>query len=646
MPYQLTGSSGSSQNLSVNSSNQLQVYHQHQHWLVPKSPTINHNNLNVISPSNSSNSLPPSCLANSNSNVNKIRKIPSTPTFKQSASVIYEEEYEVFNDEDESQLHSINSINNGKGISPIIGRSGGESEDSTSICPMNYFELSPAPKSRKGHQLRQNCSSSNFIASNSQLQQLQQQQLQLQQLQLQQQQQQELNASSPAADSTDSYDQQRDQQPQQQLRQQQCRDSEGEPVSPPVPPHRQSSMHSSASFNSSTNGNGHRQLQRQPSKTFYRSYMREESIFDHSSEANSTQRKLYHRKKSSHHRDHPHHHHHHHRHNRSRSDTHSIRTTASSRSLRERVSDSIDGMSFVLSALYAKLLVIIGLCFPMAEVISRRIPIGWYEGFYCYLYMGSILYLAITYALRIAGKKKQKKQLATAAAAASNTSTSGQVVKNFSAVGGSKSSTDLRRNSSSSSILGTLSSWMCWTSMSSVDSTYDDEVMSQIPSTISPVVGVPPSIAVVAGGSNNKLINNVITVDDVVNESKRFRRRISDTSSECTDEVISTSAPVHFGSFYLRLGAVAFGIGSMIYSGLEFGQFFELESKEHCYNFLYGFTPSVHMAFTFIQLYFIFMNSQALIIKHKFLGESTTFNHFYCSLSLSLSLSLGFYFQF
>lgn len=32
-----------------------------------------------------------------------------------------------------------------------------------------------------------------------------------------------------------------------------------------------------------------------------------------------------------------------------------------------------------------------------------------------------------------------------------------------------------------------------------------------------------------------------------------------------------------FGSFYLRVGAVAFGIGSMVYSGLEFGQYFELK---------------------------------------------------------------------
>lgn len=35
----------------------------------------------------------------------------------------------------------------------------------------------------------------------------------------------------------------------------------------------------------------------------------------------------------------------------------------------------------------------------------------------------------------------------------------------------------------------------------------------------------------------------------------------------------------HFGSFYLRVGAVAFGIGTMVYSGLELGQYFETESK-------------------------------------------------------------------
>lgn len=42
----------------------------------------------------------------------------------------------------------------------------------------------------------------------------------------------------------------------------------------------------------------------------------------------------------------------------------------------------------------------------------------------------------------------------------------------------------------------------------------------------------------------------------------------------------------HFGSFYLRVGAISFGIGTMVYSGLEFGQYFEIdrmESTKHRY---------------------------------------------------------------
>jgi Otopetrin len=35
----------------------------------------------------------------------------------------------------------------------------------------------------------------------------------------------------------------------------------------------------------------------------------------------------------------------------------------------------------------------------------------------------------------------------------------------------------------------------------------------------------------------------------------------------------------HFGSFYLRVGAIAFGIGTMVYSGLEIGQYFELNRE-------------------------------------------------------------------
>ena len=41
----------------------------------------------------------------------------------------------------------------------------------------------------------------------------------------------------------------------------------------------------------------------------------------------------------------------------------------------------------------------------------------------------------------------------------------------------------------------------------------------------------------------------------------------------------------HFGSFYLRIGAITFGIGSMVYSGLEFGQYFELKGDISTTNY-------------------------------------------------------------
>lgn len=55
---------------------------------------------------------------------------------------------------------------------------------------------------------------------------------------------------------------------------------------------------------------------------------------------------------------------------------------------------------------------------------------------------------------------------------------------------------------------------------------------------------------------------------------------------------------------------LAFGIGSMIYSGLEFGQYFELEPHTKCHNILLALTPATRMVFIFIQMYFIFLNNE------------------------------------
>lgn len=84
----------------------------------------------------------------------------------------------------------------------------------------------------------------------------------------------------------------------------------------------------------------------------------------------------------------------------------------------------------------------------------------------------------------------------------------------------------------------------------------------------------------------------------------------SDAPETGCSHMNSTRPVQHYGSFYLRMGAVAFGIGSMIYSGLEFGQYFELERNTKCHNIMLALTPATRMAFIFIQMYFIFLNNE------------------------------------
>ncbi|XP_029667369.1 proton channel OtopLc-like isoform X2 [Formica exsecta] len=180
-----------------------------------------------------------------------------------------------------------------------------------------------------------------------------------------------------------------------------------------------------------------------------------------------------------------------------------------------------DALATTLSALYGKLLVVMGIAFPMAEVISTYIPPSFYEAFYLYLYFGSMIFLVYMYAMLFRDNKtKPKKQ---------------------------KDVCDLDSSRSSSG----------------------------------------------AGGD-------------------------SDTPENGYPHMHPGHPVQHYGSFYLRMGAVAFGIGSMIYSGLEFGQYFELEQNTKCHNIMLALTPATRMAFIFIQMYFIFLNNEQMkVYRHR-----------------------------
>ncbi|XP_072941423.1 proton channel OtopLc-like [Epargyreus clarus] len=199
-----------------------------------------------------------------------------------------------------------------------------------------------------------------------------------------------------------------------------------------------------------------------------------------------------------------------------------------------------DALATTLSALYGKLLVVMGVAFPMAEVISTYIPPSFYEGFYLYLYIGSMVFLLYMYAALLRDRSRSAADKTVVAKSESSSSPS-----------------------------------------------ESDSCSSRTERSTATAAHVAPQLP-----------------------AKRLSLGFA-----------LTSRTHHYGSFYLRMGAVAFGIGSMIYSGLEFGQYWELERNTNCHNVLLALTPATRMAFIFIQMYFIFLNNEMKVYKHKIVAR-------------------------
>ncbi|XP_054167361.1 proton channel OtopLc-like [Oppia nitens] len=74
-------------------------------------------------------------------------------------------------------------------------------------------------------------------------------------------------------------------------------------------------------------------------------------------------------------------------------------------------------------------------------------------------------------------------------------------------------------------------------------------------------------------------------------------------------------------SIFLRIGGIVFGLGVMVYNGLEFGAYFEIPYNSPCYSILLGVNPILQAAFTFAQMYFIFTYSRLMIHKFKLIAR-------------------------
>ncbi|KAK4311564.1 hypothetical protein Pmani_016929 [Petrolisthes manimaculis] len=195
-----------------------------------------------------------------------------------------------------------------------------------------------------------------------------------------------------------------------------------------------------------------------------------------------------------------------------------------------------DSLIACVSALYGKLLVVMGMAFPVAEVISHDIPISFYNGFYLYLYIGSIIFLVYAYIFLL-----QTINLPTT-----------HIKSKFQT---------LKRIASRDSRVGS-----CYDAEQEID----------------------------------RCSVNTLSI-----------KRNKYTLTEGTNH----------GSMYLKMGAVLFGIGSMIYSGLEVGQYFELQADDSCADILLVISPAARMLFTFIQMYFIFLNTRVAISRHRIIAR-------------------------
>lgn len=188
----------------------------------------------------------------------------------------------------------------------------------------------------------------------------------------------------------------------------------------------------------------------------------------------------------------------------------------------------------MMSSVYAQLLVVICVVFYICEIVSPKVPLLYFQGFYLFLYSVSLIFLLYIYLYLLHFPRR------------------------------------------------------------------------------------PPSTPNKSAGKKVIILESLRKVDDKApsveagNETPRTLR--------AKKPKVSENDKSH-GSLFLRIGAIAFGLGTMVYNGLEFGSFFEIPSTSTCYSVIVGVNPVLQMVFTFVQMYFIFVNSRLNIHKCKVLAR-------------------------
>ncbi|XP_040580037.1 proton channel OtopLc isoform X2 [Lepeophtheirus salmonis] len=224
-----------------------------------------------------------------------------------------------------------------------------------------------------------------------------------------------------------------------------------------------------------------------------------------------------------------------------------------------------------MSALYAMMLIVLCLVFTSTEIITKEVPLDFFEsyGFYTYLYSLSVIFFIYLFGYVVRSKYTAS----------------------------SKNAKKLYR-------LDSLNVDAFLKRMSQLTNLDLEEVNSDHPHHRN--FSLRKRIENSTTCSPNKPSSNV---------HDNVRQR-----NTCVKLMTSENDKSH-GCLFLRLGTVAFGLGTLIYAGLEFLTFFETPQTCLRWEILEGINPVLYMIFVFMQMYFIFTHCRININKNKAIAK-------------------------
>lgn len=256
----------------------------------------------------------------------------------------------------------------------------------------------------------------------------------------------------------------------------------------------------------------------------------------------------------------------------------------------------------IMSFIYAKLLVVICIAYVISEVVTHNIPHFYYEGFFTYLYGVSILFLLYVFCFLLqessccnGSPPKEKKT---------------KPVKEKKEKPKKEKPPKKEKEKKEKG---------------------KDEKKEEGKTAAAPPPAPPPAPQPGEKGALSSVLKELKKPDSGDGDGRGGDKQVERDAEEgaAHGKLHKSKTSQNFnshGSFFLRVGAIvlpvaAFGLGTMIYNGLELGKFLEIPLTSPCFLVLQGVNPLLQMIFTFMQMYFIFMNARLNIHRFKLVAR-------------------------